>query len=698
MSKKTTKQLKEILLSQHEYWSQHPEHIIDKINQQVEPTKLIVFAEYVADGIPMTYSYCQKCGKEKRFPSVDFRKYARACTCGNNTYKRWGRSPLALSEGEFLVPTKVDDDYFCFAFCRTGLLPCTEKTLSMEQLMREPLKWTWINFCTYGIFSKDAGVLFVDSKGNYIRRGGSAHQELLYGIDRATKIDQDSIQHLLPSGKTVVEIQSQTQNQKKKAPSAKEIPIPDWINNRISTPSPSRVKNRSLDGTIEYAFYCNQCNKMHDVIVSSPFEQLVCPTCGNEISYSSHGGRSFLFYEADENGLLNVRHINKTAVLHDDNTLESKTVELFRIVIAANAITIYEADENGILRKTKKKISSYILNNYPYFCQEDEEVFTELNKTFLSRYGFDEAHKLGVWDPLSRNGLQFIQTLHEIPQLELFVKCGMSRVAKQLCYTSNFTPQDRSAKNICDFLGISKRVFNLSRKNNLGLVEIRLLNKMMKSDPSLTWEMFKQIIDNHCERAAVKINEDHGIPFGKILDYLKRVDDYQCIPCREAIDIWRDYLSMADALKMPLHNKNVKFPTSLKKEHDRAVYAYQAVKLELDLERFHRSVEKTQNLAYKGSKYLIRVPKEPEEIVAEGESLHHCVKTYISRIRDGETSIVFLRRVEEPDTPLYTIEVRNDFPTKEVVQIRGLSNRSMKEADMRKFVHAWCNEKGLCYR
>ena len=60
MSKKTTKQLKEILMSQYEYWSQSSERIMDKINQQVEPEKPVFFIYYVEDGIPMIYSYCQK--------------------------------------------------------------------------------------------------------------------------------------------------------------------------------------------------------------------------------------------------------------------------------------------------------------------------------------------------------------------------------------------------------------------------------------------------------------------------------------------------------------------------------------------------------------------------------------------------------------------------------------------------------------
>lgn len=90
MSKKTTKQLKEILMSQHEYWSRSSERIMDKINQQVEPEKPVFFIYYVEDGIPMIYSYCQKCGREEKITRSEFLMPHR-CTCGNDVYKNWNR-------------------------------------------------------------------------------------------------------------------------------------------------------------------------------------------------------------------------------------------------------------------------------------------------------------------------------------------------------------------------------------------------------------------------------------------------------------------------------------------------------------------------------------------------------------------------------------------------------------------------------
>ena len=50
-----------------------------------------------------------------------------------------------------------------------------------------------------------------------------------------------------------------------------------------------------------------------------------------------------------------------------------------------------------------------------------------------------------------------------------------------------------------------------------------------------------------------------------------------------------------------------------------------------------------------------------KEIIMEGRILHHCVggDNYLRKHNNGETAILFLRKVESPDEPYYTIEIKN---------------------------------------
>ena len=70
--------------------------------------------------------------------------------------------------------------------------------------------------------------------------------------------------------------------------------------------------------------------------------------------------------------------------------------------------------------------------------------------------------------------------------------------------------------------------------------------------------------------------------------------------------------------------------------------------------------------------YTFVLPKELQELKAEGKALSHCVGTYADRVASGETVIVFVRQKEKVDNPLYTLEISNG----KIVQLRGMRNKA----------------------
>jgi hypothetical protein len=67
------------------------------------------------------------------------------------------------------------------------------------------------------------------------------------------------------------------------------------------------------------------------------------------------------------------------------------------------------------------------------------------------------------------------------------------------------------------------------------------------------------------------------------------------------------------------------------------------------------------NLYFCDDTYCVFPPSDVEEIVKEGNDLHHDVGYlgYIGGILRGEYLVVFMRRNDEPLAPLVTLEVRN---------------------------------------
>lgn len=95
-----------------------------------------------------------------------------------------------------------------------------------------------------------------------------------------------------------------------------------------------------------------------------------------------------------------------------------------------------------------------------------------------------------------------------------------------------------------------------------------------------------------------------------------------------------------------------------------------------------------ENLAEKANltskKLQIVCPKQTDDLITEGQALHHCVGTYIERVAAKKCLIVFVRRVEEPEKPFVTVEVSNG----KIVQIRGERN-SDPTKEVKKFVDLW---------
>ena len=75
---------------------------------------------------------------------------------------------------------------------------------------------------------------------------------------------------------------------------------------------------------------------------------------------------------------------------------------------------------------------------------------------------------------------------------------------------------------------------------------------------------------------------------------------------------------------------------------------------------------------YEDDNYVIRLPKDANEIIREGDMQRICIGGYTSRHALGQTNLFFLRRKNNPDAPFYAIEMDT---TKKIVQIHGYCNR-----------------------
>ena len=139
---------------------------------------------------------------------------------------------------------------------------------------------------------------------------------------------------------------------------------------------------------------------------------------------------------------------------------------------------------------------------------------------------------------------------------------------------------------------------------------------------------------------------------------------------RDFINELRDYLRMCkqDDIKPTLYS------SYLKQTHDITSRNHN-VKVEQENEEIFQSRYKDFK-PYRGKKYIVIAPKNSNDLKKEGDTLNHCVASYIKRVIDGECLIYFLRI--DKDESLITFEVRHN----DIVQVRGLHNRKPSTSEV----------------
>ena len=88
---------------------------------------------------------------------------------------------------------------------------------------------------------------------------------------------------------------------------------------------------------------------------------------------------------------------------------------------------------------------------------------------------------------------------------------------------------------------------------------------------------------------------------------------------------------------------------------------------------------------------MIKSPTCKEDLAHEASQQHNCVLDYAEKVKRGEEQIVFLRKCDEEDKSLVTLEV---LPGGRAGQVFRAFNNSPSKEEM-KFIRKWAKAKGL---
>lgn len=134
---------------------------------------------------------------------------------------------------------------------------------------------------------------------------------------------------------------------------------------------------------------------------------------------------------------------------------------------------------------------------------------------------------------------------------------------------------------------------------------------------------------------------------------------------------YRDYLEQCRRLQYDLHDTAICFPHDFDGMHTRLSQIIQYEKNAEMQKSLSNLYEQRKRFEFAFGELRLIQPKHWQEIIDEGAALSHCVGGYADRHAQGITNIFFIRKISEPDTPYFTIEVNNNYT---ILQCHGYRN------------------------
>ncbi len=150
--------------------------------------------------------------------------------------------------------------------------------------------------------------------------------------------------------------------------------------------------------------------------------------------------------------------------------------------------------------------------------------------------------------------------------------------------------------------------------------------------------------------------------------------------------IYADYLRECNSLGYDMKDKRILRPKDLQKAHEKTSMQVAIEKDKKKREDFAVGMKSIYaEEAYQYGDLLIRSAASIEELHKESQALNHCVRTYVNKVCDKRCAILFIRKINEPDKPYFTLELSRE---RKIVQCRGNHNCAYPP-EVEAFIEQW---------
>ena len=371
-----------------------------------------------------------------------------------------------------------------------------------------------------------------------------------------------------------------------------------------------------------------------------------------------------------------------------------KQVERFRISENFIRYEIFEINEyknTGVRRWCHARQRGMGYSTYyptPY-CVLYERNLTKLFKDTELKYipvreyiMSEPGGSIDVSD-LFENMLKYTETVEKL------LKAGFYRLTKELIEHTSYRMEDdinAGAERLEDILRLDKVKVRMAAGMECNVKELEVLQAAHRANVTVDAETVRDVAvfyGYHNEALYLILARKN---LKKMMSYLKKLHEAYGGEKTVIARDYEDYLEQLDRLGIP-QDKHSRFPANFYHVHEEL--SEQIRELE---DRVKKADTRKKNRLLKqvirqiaplydteSDSYLIVWPKSKQDFTREGQLQHNCVGGYFERCAMNRTTVFFVRKKEEPDTPFCTVE----FKKEKMIQCRTAYNKDAPEDVMK---------------
>lgn len=388
------------------------------------------------------------------------------------------------------------------------------------------------------------------------------------------------------------------------------------------------VSEDVITGKHHMEYCCMSCGARfsNDMIYNRA--NVECPVCGTSTGRDS---RLVIGSTNEDVGIISMLYENTVLIragrvgcVYDENfNPEYTRQEMYRAIIELNPgkdprihFLANEGRGDNVLWVKKKNYASskfqYPIKQLEYIGDLDALKYTGLRE-FIN-------HKINEC-PYSRSVsmhdiIHYIRFQSMYPVIEQLCKRGfLVTLEDEIHHRVNFDKMlslDLSQRKVTDVVGLPERLIKIYFKGSDYHSRLEKFKALYRLDPNvreddIAWLELHGIESNQ----VADVLHESQMSIMRLCEYLEHVRINQCFEPKNAIVDWRDYLHAAKTIEVDLTDNKARYPSSLKREHDRAVAKQKLVLDEKKDEFFQNETERYGRLySYSTEEYMIIPPRD----------------------------------------------------------------------------------------